>query len=283
VEEFFRNADFVALIDETNIYTNLVATLILIVVIVFVRAASIRTIRKWNVPNAEMRRKWIVQTKNTAILLGLVGLLFIWGDELKTFAVSLVAIAVALVVATKELILCVLGGIFKAGTHVFAIGDRIEINGMRGDVIDHNLINTTLYEIGPGKDLHQFTGRVVVIPNSKFFTEPIINETTTGNYVLHNFKVPFKREDNWKQAREDLLKASSEVCESYLSDAKKQFQSFGKKEGIEVPSVDPRVSLAYPEPGRIDLVVRVPAPNTRKGKVEQAILARYEDLHDHPH
>ena len=49
------------------------------------------------------------------------------------------------------------------------------------------------------------------------------------------------------------------------------------KEGLEAPSVEPRVVVQIPEPGRIDLLIRVPAPARRKGRVEQAIIRRLMD------
>src|SRR5690606_21856396 len=118
---------------------------------------------------------------------------------------SVVALAVALVVATKELILCITGSILKTGAQSFKIGDRIQIKDFRGDVIDQNLFATTIMEIGPGKLTHQRTGRVTVLPNSLFVSEPVINESYTHDYVLHVFTVPFKRQDDWQSAQKSLL------------------------------------------------------------------------------
>src|SRR5690606_32112227 len=83
--------------------------------------------------------------------------------ELRTVAISIVAIAVAFVVATKELILCITGSILKMASRSFVIGDRIQVKDFRGDVIDQNLLATTILEVGPGKLTHQRTGRMAVI------------------------------------------------------------------------------------------------------------------------
>ncbi|MFT5604801.1 MAG: small-conductance mechanosensitive channel [Paracoccaceae bacterium] len=123
------------------------STLLLIVAVITLRALSWRFIRRI-VNAAELRRKWLVQSRNGLVLLGLV---IIWGEELRTLALSIVALAVAFVVATKELILCITGSIIKTASCSFDIGDRIQIKDYCGDVIDHNLLATTLLEVGLGK------------------------------------------------------------------------------------------------------------------------------------
>lgn len=258
--------------------SNGIASVILIVGILVLRSIAIKTIRHAKIPNSDIRRRLIVQAKNVAIILAILGLFLIWGSELKTFAVSVVAIAAAIVVATKELILCFLGGIMKAGSQIFRVGDRVEIAGLRGDVIDHSLFTTTLYEIGPGKEYHQFTGRVIVIPNSLIITSPIINETETGPYVLHVFKVSVPSSADINEYHHRLLEAAQIATEPYIADAQKQFDRLGKREGIESPSVFPRISLSFADEKRIDLVLRVAVPTRRKGRVEQEILSRYAGL-----
>jgi len=131
----------------------LISTALLITVVVVVRALSARYIRR-NVASMELRRRWLVHSRNGLLLFMLLGLIIIWGEELRTLALSVVAIAVAFVVATKELILCVTGSILKAGAGSFNIGDRIQVKDFRGDVIDQSLLATTILEVGPGKLTH---------------------------------------------------------------------------------------------------------------------------------
>lgn len=248
------------------------STLILLVVVLIVRSLSTRFIRK-SIQSTELRRKWLVQSRNGIILLFILGLIMIWGEELRTLALSIVAIAVAFVVATKELILCVLGGLLKTGARSFDIGDRIQVKDFRGDVIDQNLLATTILEVGPGKLTHQRTGRMTVIPNAMFVSEPVINESFTHDYVLHVFTVPFKREENWKAAQEALLESANRHCKPYIEAVRTYMRRVSDRRGLESPSVDPRVTLQVPAAGEIHLVVRFPAKSGQRGYMEQAILA----------
>jgi hypothetical protein len=44
---------------------------------------------------------------------------------------------------------------------------------------------------------------------------------------------------------------------------------------LEAPSPEPRITIQLPEAGRIHLVLRFPAPDRGRSRVEQAILRRY--------
>lgn len=158
-----------AAIQQANVSTpvlRLFGTTLALLLFVLVARALLSKLIRTGIQAPELRRKWLVQTRNGLILVFLLGLVLIWGQELRTLALSIVAIAVAFVVATKELILCFMGSLVKGGARSFDIGDRIQVKDFRGDVIDQNLLATTIMEVGPGKLTHQRTGRATVIPNS---------------------------------------------------------------------------------------------------------------------
>ena len=249
-----------------------VSSSILIIVVLVLRALSARFIKQ-KIESYELRRRWLVQSRNGLILLMALGLIFIWGQELRTLALSVVAIAVAFVVATKELILCVMGSILKTGAGSFTVGDRIQVKDFRGDVIDQNLLATTILEVGPGKLTHQRTGRLIVLPNAMFVAEPVINESYTNDYILHVFTVPFKREDDWQAAQKAFLQAANRHCLPYLNEVRNYMKQISQYRGVEVPSVEPRVTLMVPEADEVHLVVRIPARAHQRVQVEQAILS----------
>ncbi len=250
----------------------LISTAILVLSIIIVKILIRRYITR-NVQSVELQRRWIVQTRNGLILILVLGLILIWGEELRTLALSIVAIAVAFVVATKELILCVTGSILKSGAGSFNIGDRIQIKDFRGDVIDQNLLATTILEVGPGKITHQRTGRMTVIPNSLFVSEPVINESFTHDYVLHVFTVPFKREDDWKSAKTKFLESAHKHCMPFLKEAKKYMEQISRQKGLDVPSVEPRVTIQVPAAGEIHLLIRIPVKSGQRSYIEQSILS----------
>lgn len=262
-----------------SILRLLLSTGILIVVVVILRTLMARFIRQ-KVASHELRRKWLVNSRNGFLLLMLLGLVLIWGAELRTLALSVVAIAVAFVVATKELILCVIGSIIKTGARSFVLGSRIQVKDFRGDVIDQSLLTTTILEVGPGKSVHQRTGRMVVIPNAIFVSEPVINESFTYEYGFHVFTVPFKLSDDWRGAQKALLETANRLCEPYIEVVRGHMSNVSMYRGLEVPSVDPRVTIQVPTAGELHLVVRVPVRPGEKSFIEQSILSDVFTNHD---
>ena len=269
----FENVDWLPdnFVISDAVLSLLASTLILIVVIFILRALTTRFIQR-TVQSPELRGKWLVNSRNGFLLLMLLGLVMIWGEELRTLALSIVAIAVAFVVATKELILCFTGSILKSGSRSFVLGDRIQVKDLRGDVIDQTLLATTILEVGPGKHLHQRTGRRIVIPNALFVSEPVVNESFTTHYDFHVFTVPFKREDNWQAAQTALLDSATRHCQPYLELVRRYMSKIGNQRGLMMPSVEPRVTIQVPVAGEIHLTVRLPVKVGERNFIEQAIL-----------
>lgn len=266
--------EIITLLNKSFITSHLISVVILSLFVFSLRFLINRYISKSNLFAIETKRRLIVHTRNASTFIIVAGIFLIWGTELRSFAISAIAIAAAIVIATKELILCLSGAFVKGVSGSFKIGDRIEVNGIRGDVIDHSMFTTTLLEIGPGLETHQYTGRSIVLPNSLFVSTPIVNETLTDEYVLHSFSVPLSANQDWKSIEKELLEAAVEECSPYFKDAKNKLNKRSQKEGLEAPMVEPKVVIQIPEPGKLNLLLRIPTPARRKGRIEQAILRK---------
>ena len=252
--------------------SKLAASLLLVVLALVVQAAVRRSVLP-HIAQTETRRRWIINLRNAVILLLVIGLASIWIEELRAFAAAVVAVAVALVVATKEFILCINGSLLRAATNAYSIGDRIEIGGHRGDVIDFTLLSTTLLEVGPARQYHLRTGRTIVVPNSKLLDSYVVNESTMKPFTVHVFSVPVKQD--WERAEQILIQAANEESAPFLEQARRHMSRLEQEHGLEALPMTPRVHLQIPEAGKLNLLVRVPAPIGRQGSVEQAILRKF--------
>lgn len=253
---------------------QLVFSGLLIAAVLLLRSMVARALLRIDALSGEVRRRWVATVRNISIVLLLFGLLMIWAEEVQTLAVSLLAFAVAVVIATKELILCASGSLVRASGNAYGIGDRVEIHESRGEVVDLSMLTTTLLEMGPAPS-HQFTGRTIVIPNSVLLSHPVVNESYDNKVDLHIIRVPLGEGEDWEEAERLLLDAARVECGSFIEEARVHLRRMEARRGVEAPSVDPRVSLHLPEPGKVTLLLRVAVPAGRKGRVEQAILRRY--------
>ena len=264
------------LVFDTPFITRLISTVILIVITLAIRSIIVRKLAAKEGVDATIRRRWIVTARNTTILVITAIVVVIWLEQLRAVAATIVVVAAAIVVATKEFLLNILGYIYQSTTKFVVIGDRIEIDNIRGDVIDQGLLGMTLMEIGSGEKTHQYTGLTVHVPNSKYLSSTMKNETRMwGTYVFHLITIPIGRDDAWALAEQALLRAGEESCRPYLEDARRLMTSMARHESLGTPTVEPRVHVQVASPDRINLVLRIPVPTRERGRMEREVTLRY--------
>jgi small-conductance mechanosensitive channel len=255
---------------------KLVSTLIVVLSLLLLRLLITRYIKKQEQYQPTTRRRWIVFAHNAFLSVLLVLLVVIWMEQLRTITESLVLFAAAIVVATKEFILNIVGYFYRTGSNFISIGDRIEVGNLRGDVIDQTFLGITIIEIGSGAKTHQYTGLTVYIPNSIFLNTAVKNESRLlGDYVFHIINVPLKADADWRLAEKALMDAANDICASYLEEARHSMQQLALKHSLDAPSADPRISVQISEPERINLVLRIPIQARKRGRVEQEISRKY--------
>ncbi len=255
---------------------NLIATVAIAFLALISREIVARYIRRadknWT---SQQRLRWIGLTRNVAFGFILLLVVWVWGEQIQGFAVSVFAIALAAVVSVKELFMCVNGSLIRVRGHLYEIGDRITIKDARGDVIDTTLLSTTVLEVGKGAANHQYTGRRITFPNSLLLTEQVVNESFLENYYMNNITVPLALSQNWKNAKQILLQIAQEECAPYIEQARRRMQQIERNRSIELPSVEPRVTLQIPDKKTIHLHLRIPSPAHLKGRLEQVVLTRF--------
>ncbi|MDZ7811432.1 MAG: hypothetical protein U5L11_17045 [Arhodomonas sp.] len=103
---------------------RVVASVALVIALLALRYVVARVIRgKEEILSGE-RRAWLARVRNLAVIIAAIGLVLIWLPALHTFALSITAFAVALVIATKELILCLSGTVLRTLNRPFEVGKQ---------------------------------------------------------------------------------------------------------------------------------------------------------------
>lgn len=84
------------------------------------------------------------------------------------------------------------------------MGDRIQIGSFSGDVIDINVFKFALMEIGHWVHADQSTGRILHIPNSRVFLEPLANYTEEFDFIWDEIPITVTFESHWERAKQLL-------------------------------------------------------------------------------
>jgi small-conductance mechanosensitive channel len=227
----------------------------------------------------DQKRRTLTNIRSIIFIILIIAFLVLWATQLYQFILSIAALGAALAIASKELILNFGGSFYRVFAHPFSIGDRIEVNDIRGDVVDVGLMSTQLLEVGPKDYTHQYTGRTISIPNSYFLTYEVSNETdnshSQNSFVLHVFKIPIKNDTSWKNHMDTVLECANEVCKDFIIPGTHYFERLTRKRQVDMPWIEPRVNLKFSSPSEIFLIVRVTVPTKLKGTIEQAIIKEY--------
>lgn len=254
---------------------DIIRSLVLVISLVIANTLAGRALMRQTQLSLETRRRWAVNLRNVLLIIGLLLFVIIWFREIETVAVSLVAIAAAIAISGKEMIMCFVGSAYRTMAKCYSVGDHIEINNLRGRVIDFNLFGTTLMEIGPGRHAHQLTGRLFTIPNSLLFTHTVFREDFSEEYTVHVVSVPLAVEANLLQAEAILMAAATDICEPFMEKAQKFMAKMEAMHMVDSPSVKPRASIQIVDEKHALVMVRIGIPPSQKQKVEQAILHRF--------
>jgi len=90
-------------------------------------------------------RKDIVYILNFIII---VAVILVWGHNVESLTIFISAVGAGVAVALHEAILCIAGWLLILLRRPYEVGDRVELGGVKGDVIDIQLFHTALLEIG---------------------------------------------------------------------------------------------------------------------------------------
>ncbi len=243
----------------------------LIIVLLSLRIFFVYLIKRNREILTEGHRHWITSVKNFSWLIIVLGLLAIWWPELKEFAFSIAAVTLALVIATKELILCFSGAMLRAGTGAFTIGDWIEVGSHQGEVIDYNMFSTTLQELDKSPNDYSFTGKTIVIPNSLFLTVSIKNLNFFKRYVFHRFSITLEPHLNVMKIQQWIVSEVNHLSTDFIEIARRYNAFIEKRTGVDVPGPEPRILISTNEYAKRVITVIVFCPTEKASELEHHI------------
>lgn len=227
----------------------------------------------------EKQRSWMSWTKNGIFALLVLSLFLLWKSEISQFALSVTAIAVAIVVASKEIILCFTGSIQRASSRSFRVGDWIEVGNLCGEVIEHNLMATVIQEIDLHHGQYHFNGKTATLPNSLFFTHPVKNLNFMKRYVFHNFTITVTEFVNLYLVVPNIMASIHEHCHSFHEIAKRYNSMIEKHAGVDLPSSEPHVHIQSTLTGEQLVKIMIFCPTEQATLLEQQIRADFMEIY----
>ncbi len=129
----------------------------------------------------------------------------VFSDKLGGLTVALGVAGAGIAFALQEVIASVAGWLAILFAGFYKTGDRVQLGGIKGDVIDVNVLRTTLMETGQWVDGDLYNGRIVRIANSFVFKEPVFNYSGDFPFLWDEIKIPVQFGSNYDKARKLFL------------------------------------------------------------------------------
>ena len=162
--------------------------------------------------------------------------------------------------------------------HPFRIGDRVEVRGLKGDVIDIRLFRFTVMEVGNWVEADESTGRMVHVPNGVVFTDTVANYTEGFSHIWDELPVLVTFESDWEKAEQLLREAMTDSIPDVEAVAGERLRATAAEYRITIGALTPTVYLSVKESG-VMLTARylVEAVQRRNinARLWRAVLERY--------
>jgi small-conductance mechanosensitive channel len=176
-------------------------------------------------------------------LLAALVILIVYSSRLSGLHVALGVAGAGIAFALQEVIISVAGWFAVMFSGFYKTGDRVELGGIKGDVIDIGILRTTIMEVGQWVQGDLYNGRVVRVANSFVFKEPVFNYSGEFPFLWDEITVPVRYGSDYRLAQQIIQRAAEKLVGEYAGFAEEAWEELVRKYRIEDARVAPMVSL----------------------------------------
>ncbi len=249
------------------------ALLAVAIVIALVRVLQRATTRYIVDPTSRYRARKAVGT--LGYVAGLLLVASVFSDRLGRLTVVLGVAGAGVAFALQEVIASVAGWLALSFGGFYKVGDRVQLGGVRGDVIDITLLRTTLMEVGQWVAGELYNGRVVRVANSFVFKEPVVNYSGDFPFLWDELIATVRFDSDLVLMQRVLEEVGREVCSEYEREAAQIWRGLQNRYSLEAATTEPLVTLGFDANGvtfTLRYTVRYDMRRTTKDRLCRKIL-----------
>lgn len=252
-----------------SIELKILLTAVVLVGLALLRWLAIRAVTR-RVDDVEVWYRTRKIATYLTVAVGAVALASLWVEPLGDIGTFLGLVSAGVAIALSDVLKNIAGWLYVVLRRPYRLDDRIEINGVAGDVIDIRVFRTTLLEIRNWVDADQSTGRIVHIPNGKVLTCEVTNATEGFPYLWHEVPVLVTFESAWQRAEELMLDVLREAGAAVVTDAAESIRRAARSYKIRYTHLSPTVYVAVRDSGVL-LTGRLLVDARRRRAVDQQV------------
>jgi small-conductance mechanosensitive channel len=181
--------------------------------------------------------------------LGVLVILLVLFGSPSQFATVLGLVGAGLAVALKDFVLAFCGWFVLMGSHGIRVGEWVEINGVRGEVLEVGLLRTVLLETGNWNEPGHPTGRQVAFLNSFAVEGYYFNFSTSGQWLWDELQVLIPSGENPYPLIEQVRAVVEKETGSDAQLAEQDWQRVRRRYGVKSFPAAPVVTVRPSDAG----------------------------------
>lgn len=207
----------------------------------------------------EGRKEYIINHTLQILLniLECLSFIIIWNNFIKNLMTLISVISAAITISLRELILNFFCGIYINIKKPFKVEDRIEIDGIKGDVTNIFALSFEVVEVSTNETHGQSTGIIVTFPSSIVLTKPIKNITKGFKYIWDEIIVKIDLQSDLQKNKNEIYKIinNNEIIKNIPHKMKNQINYINSTNRIYYNKFDPIIYTRIVD-NYIELTVR---------------------------
>ncbi|MFZ0248218.1 MAG: hypothetical protein WAL68_21265 [Candidatus Binatus sp.] len=250
-------------------------------VLIFLGAMAWRWITNRYVTDIRRRGQVMAARRLVLGLIVLAVVLINFSDEIGSAATVVGFAAAGIAVALQNVILSIAGYFFLIGRFGIKAGDRVQIGGVTGDVIDIGLVKLSLMELGGIGTHHEPTGRVAVFSNAIVFQPSgnFFKQAPGTSFVWNEVRLTLAPNIDYRLAEKRLLEVVDEVFARYRDRVMRDYRHLERDLNIMLETPKPQSRLYLSKAG-LEIVIRYPAETYSAPQITDEISRRVLDAID---
>lgn len=144
-------------------------------------------------------------------IIEIICLLLIFSEYIKSLMTLISVVSAAMTIALREIILNFFCGIHIKAKKPFKVEDRIQINDIKGDVMNISMLSFEVLEVSTKEENGQSTGVVVTFPNSIIFTTPVKNINKGFKYIWNELVIKVKLDCDLVKNKQEIYKIVNDL------------------------------------------------------------------------
>lgn len=221
------------------------------------------------------------QVTNIVLTIFNIIVIFILWDRYIGNIVTIISFtSAALTLALRELIFNFFAGIYLKIKKPFSVEDRIEVNGIKGDVINISTLSFELLEVGNTVNGDQSTGITVNIPNSFVLTTSVKNLEKNFKYIWSEITVKTTLDVDIERTKMNLLEIikNNEVVKRIPKKMENEMEDISLDYRIYYNKLDPIVYMRVVD-SHIEFYIRYLVHPKKNRYVEDDVWTKILQLH----